>query len=147
MTHHCRGEAVTQRHLTIGAAHLVGTQHESRKVERPFVLSRDVRTVHVAEFALKAFVDDLVLLSGCESAGVLIIMLIDHLEQRRKRRAELETQPTPMAQVVHPGEFAANVCFVEIVRVVRVIGDGHCKVSSSLRVNCWGPPKRWPPTG
>jgi len=46
------------------------------------VLPGDVRAVDVAELALEALVDDLVLLLGAEAAGVLVVEPVDVLEQR-----------------------------------------------------------------
>ncbi len=86
---------------------------------------RGVRAVDVAQLALEALVDDLVLLGGCQSAGVLIVVTVDHLEKRRERGAELEAQPAALAQVVDPGQFVADVGFVEVLRVLGVVDRCH----------------------
>ncbi len=100
--HHLGGRLVTGRLDAVGVLHRVGAQHQPREVEVPLVQLGDVRTVDVAELALEALVDDLVLFGRGESAGVLVVVLVDHLEQRRERRAELEAEPTAVAQVVDP---------------------------------------------
>ena len=48
--------------LIVRVAHRVGAQHQAGEVERPLVQVGDVRAVDVAELALEALVDDLVLL-------------------------------------------------------------------------------------
>ena len=92
------------------------------KSMRPLVLAGGVRAVDVAELALEALVDDLVLLGRRQPAGVLVVVPIDHLEQRRERRAELEAQPAAVAQVEDAGQLAADVGLVEVLRVLGVVG-------------------------
>ena len=125
VAHHRGGEALANGNLLGGLTHRVGAQHEARKIERPFVLSGNVGTVDVAELALEAFVDDLVLLGDRELARILIVVLVDKLEEGWKRRAVLEAQATPVAQVVNTRQFLAYVGLVEILRMFRVVGDRH----------------------
>jgi hypothetical protein len=61
----------------------------------------------------------------------LILMPVDHLEQRRERGAELETQPTPVADIKDASEFSAQVRLVEIRRVLRVVDDVQWIYSST----------------
>ena len=85
----------------------------------------DVRAVDVAELALEALVDDLVLLRRRHPAGVLIVVSVDHLEQRREGRAELEAQTASVAQVVDPRQFLADIGFVRVERMLRVVCGRH----------------------
>ena len=80
----------------------------------PLVLARHVRAVDVAELALEALVDDLVLLGRRQPAAVLVVVAVDQLEQRRERRAELEAQPAAVTQVVDPRQLLAEVGLVEV---------------------------------
>ena len=89
----------------------------------------DVRAVDVAELAVEALVDDLVLLAGGEPGRVLVVVRVDEREQRRERRAELEAEPAAVAEVVDPGQLAAEVGLVEVLRVERVVGGGHRRAS------------------
>ena len=77
MTHCLGGDALAQWHLTFGMTHRFGAQHETGEVECPFVQFRNVRAVHVTQLALEAFVDNLILLGNRESAGILIVVLVD----------------------------------------------------------------------
>ena len=104
---------------------LFGPQHQSREVDGPLVLIGHVRAVDVAELAVEAEVDDLVLLGGREPGRVLIVVPIDHLEQRRERVAELEAQPAAVTEVVDAGELLAEVTLVHVPRVERVVGRRH----------------------
>ena len=81
----------------------------------------DVGAVDVAELALEALVDDLVLLDGREPAGVLVLVLVDVREERGEGGAELEAETAPVAQVVDAGELLADVCLVQVLRVLRVV--------------------------
>ena len=138
MAHERGGETLAHGHLLGGLAHRIDAQHEARKVERPFVQTRDVGTIDVAQLALEAFVDDLVLLGDGELAGVLIVVLIDEFEESRERRAVLEAQTAAVAQVVHTRELGPNIGLVEVVRMVRVVRDRHgsCFVVPGLRYSC-----------
>jgi hypothetical protein len=87
------------------------------------VLARNVGAVDVAELALEAFVDDLVLFGDRQLSRVLVVVLVDELEERRERRAVLETQTTTVAEVVDTRQLFPNVGLVEVLRMVRVVGD------------------------
>jgi hypothetical protein len=52
-------------------------------------------------------VDHLLLLGGGEPGGILVVVPVDHLEQRGERRAELEAQSTSVAEVEDPGHLLA----------------------------------------
>ena len=129
-THHLRGGLRARRLDAVLMLHRIGTQHESREIKLPLVQLRDIWAVDVAEFALEALVDDLVLLSRGHSARVAVVVPIDHLEQRRERRAKLEAQPAAMTQVIDARQFPANVSFVEIERMLGVVRDRHSGASS-----------------
>ena len=118
-------ELVATGELTVAGAGLLGAQHEAGEVEVPLALARDVRAVHVAELAVEAFVDDLVLLGRAHATGVLVVVPVDVVEERRERRAELEAQATAVAQVVDPGQLLAHVDLVEVLRVERVVRRRH----------------------
>ena len=105
--------------------HRVYTQHEAREVEFPLAETRDVRTVDVAEFALEALRHHLILLCRRQASGVLVLVLVDHVEQRRERRTELEAQATAVTEIEHSGHFVADVFLVRVLRVVGVVRDGH----------------------
>ena len=100
-------------------------QHQPGEVQLPLVLPGDVRAVHVAELALEALVDDLVLLGRRHLGRVLVVVLVDEVEQRGERRAELEAQPAAVAQVVDPVHLLAEVGLVEVAGVEGVVGGGH----------------------
>ena len=117
--------ALTDRLLAGVVAHRLGSQHQAREVELPLVQLGDVRAVDVAQLALETLVDDTVLLGGREAPGVLVIVGVDHLEQGRERGAEFEAQATAVTQVVDPCQFIADVCLVEILGMLRVVGSGH----------------------
>ena len=102
------------------------------------MLIRGVRTVDVAELALEALVDDLVLLRWGHPAGVLVVVLVDVGEERRERRAELEAELASVTQVVHPGELPANVGLVEVHRVMGVVRRGHGAGHSEGRAGAIG---------
>src|ERR687897_700580 len=57
--------------------YLLGSEHEPGEVELPFVLTRDVGAVDVAELAVEALVDDLALLGPGELGGVLVVVPVD----------------------------------------------------------------------
>ena len=84
-----------------------------------------VRAVDVAELAVEAEIDDLVLLVRREPRRVLIVVTIDHLEQRRERVAELEAQPAAVTEVVDAGELLAEITLVDVPRVERVVDGRH----------------------
>jgi hypothetical protein len=98
------------------------------------VLARRVRAVDVAELALEALVDDPVLLRWREPARILVVVAVDHLEQRRERGAELEAQPAAVAQVVDPRQLAADVGLVDVEGVMRVVGGRHVRLIIPRRV-------------
>ena len=137
--HHLGGRLVSGDLMPFGVLHGVGTQHQAREVEVPLVQLGNVRAVDVAELALEALVDDLVLLGRCQASGVLVVVFVDHLEQRRERGAELETETTSVTQVVDPGQFLANIRLVEVDGILRVIRRCHeLPRSRVLRSVRWG---------
>jgi hypothetical protein len=89
------------------------------------VLVRHVGAVDVAELAVEAEIDDLVLLRRREPGRVLIVVLVDHLEQRRERVAELEAQPAAVTEVVDAGELLPEITLVHVPRVQRVVRGRH----------------------
>ena len=92
----------------------------------------DVGALDVAELALEALVDDLILLRPGEPAGVLVVVAVDEFEQRRERAAELRAQTAPVADVEDPCQLLADVRVVEVLGVMGVVGDRHIA----------GPPRR-----
>ena len=105
--------------------HRVGAQHQAWEVEIPLVQPGDVRTVDIAKLAIEALVDDLILLGRCQATCILIVVLVDHLEQRRKCGAELEAETTAVAQVVDPRQLFACVCLIEVLRILRIVNGSH----------------------
>jgi hypothetical protein len=87
------------------------------------MFTRDVRAIDVAQLALETFVGNVVLLRRRHLARILIVMLIDVVEKRWKRWAELETQTTAMTKVVDTLKLVASVGLVEVQRMVGVV-DG-----------------------
>jgi hypothetical protein len=84
-----------------------------------------VGAVDVAQLALEALVDHLILLRWCQPAGILVGVTVDELEQRRKRCTELEAQPAPVAQVVDTCQFPPDIGLVEVLRVFGVVCGRH----------------------
>ena len=120
---HLVGQPLPEPALVLLHPHRLGPQHEAREVELPLV-GRHVGAFHVAELALVALVDHPVLLGR----GQLVdrpVLVVDHLEQRREGRAQAVTQPASVAQVVHPGQLAAEIALVVVGGVLGVVGDGH----------------------
>ena len=89
------------------------------------MLIRRVRAIDGTQFALETFVNALILLSRSQATSVLIIVTIDVVKQRGKRRTEFETQTATMAEVVDPSEFISNVLFIKVLRMLRVVCDRH----------------------
>jgi hypothetical protein len=87
-------------------------------------MGRDVGALDVADLALEALVDDLVLL-GLRELGRIAVVAVDELEQRRERRAQVEAEATAVTEVVDPGQLVAQVTLVELLRVLRVVRGGH----------------------
>jgi hypothetical protein len=119
------GDLLPQRLAAVAVPHLLGAEHEAGEVEVPLALARHVGAVDVAELAVEALVDHLVLLGAGEPGRVLVVVAVDGLEERGERVAELEAEPAAVAQVVDPGELLAEVGVVEVPRVERVVGGRH----------------------
>ena len=82
-----------------------GPQHQPREVDRQLAPAGDVGTVEVAELALEALVDHLVLLGpGQAGRSSAAVVAVDEPEQRRERAAEVGAQAAPVAHVEDPGE-------------------------------------------
>src|SRR3954465_2976581 len=88
-------------------------------------MRRDVGALDVADLALEALVDDLVLLALGELGRVLVLVPVDEVEQRREAGAQVPAQPAPVTQVVDPGELVTQVGLVEVLRVPGVVRHRH----------------------
>ena len=110
--------------------HRLRAQHQPREVELPLV-GRDVRALHVAELALVALVDHLVLLRLRHRRRVAAV-LVDEVEQRREQRAQVPAESAAVAEVVDAGELLAQIGFVAVCRVPRVVDDGQLTSSRPL---------------
>ena len=104
-------------------AHGVHAAHQPREVELPLV-RRHVGTLHVAELALVALIDDFVALGVTQRADVTVV-LVDVPEHRREGRAQVEAQSAPVAEVEDAVEFLAERSGVEVGRILRVVRGGH----------------------
>jgi hypothetical protein len=105
--------------------HLLGTHHQSGEVKIPLGLTGYVGAVDVAELALEALVDDLVLLGWSHRRCILFWICVDELEEGGKRTAKLETESAPMAEVVDPSHFFSEVGLDKVFGVQGVVGGGH----------------------
>ena len=108
-----------------------GPHHQPGEVELPLV-RRHVGALHVAELALVALVDHLVLLGGGQRRRVPVVG-VDEVEQRRERRAQVEAQPAAVAQVEdrgrsRPGGRPGRSTF----GIGRVVGGGHARAARCL---------------
>ena len=127
-SHHVGGELVALADLPLAWRVAPARSISRGKSSAHSLCPGDVGAVDVAELALEALVDDLVLLGAGEPAGVLVVVAVDQLEQRRERGAELEAQPAAVAQVVHAGELLPEVGVVEVLGVVGVVGGRHIQL-------------------
>ena len=100
----CRGTVVSLPEL-----HRLGAQHEVREVDVPG-MRRHVRTLgHVAHVAQVALVDDLARNPSSSTASSFQRRaLVDQIEQRRKRGAQVEAAPAAVADVVDALELVSS---------------------------------------
>ena len=85
----------------------------------------NIGAVDVAEFALEAFINNLILLCWSQATRILIVVSIDIGKQSRKRCAVLKAQTTPVAEVVHARELFTQVGLIEVVRMIWIVSNGH----------------------
>jgi hypothetical protein len=74
---------------------------------------------------VEARVGERVLLGGCQRTGLGRIVRVDDVEQGREHRAEVHATPATMTRVEDTRCLVAHVGFVEVRRMVRVVGRGH----------------------
>ena len=85
------------------------------------------RTVDGTAPAVEAFVDHLILVGRGHSSGVAIVVAIDHLEQRRERRAQRDALLAPVADLEDAAEFATHLRLVEVRRIAGVVDARHAR--------------------
>jgi hypothetical protein len=105
--------------------HLLCTHHQSGEVKIPLGLTGYVGAVDVAELALEALVDDLVLLRWSHRGRILFWICVDELEEGGERTTKLETESAPVAQVVDPSHLFSEVGLDKVLGVQGVVGGGH----------------------
>jgi hypothetical protein len=76
----------------------------------------DVRALVVAQLALVALVDDLVLFLDSQFRDIAVSS-IDEVEERWKCRAKMQAKPAPVAQIEHSGQFRPQVLLIKVLRV------------------------------
>ena len=104
-------------------AHRVDPAHQPWEVELPLVRWH-VGALHVAELALVALVDDLIPFRIGQRRGVPVVG-VDEPEHRGERRAQVEAQPAPVAQVEDAVDLVSERGRVEVLGISGVVRGGH----------------------
>src|SRR5215467_9743730 len=85
-------------------------------------LAVGVGTLHLAQLAAVEKVDDAPGFRGGQAANIAVL-LVDRIEERRKRRTQIEAQPASVADVVYALEFLIEAAPVPITELGGVVGE------------------------
>ena len=97
--------------------------HEAREVELELMpVARRVGASNLAHLAVVAEVDDVAFLLGGELTNVAVVLVVDGIEQRRERRAQIEAQPAALADVEDARDFLVEALAAPVLRLGRVVG-------------------------
>ena len=105
--------------------HRIGPQHQAREVDVALVERRRVGAVDDAALAVEALVDHLVLIGRRHASGIVVGVAIDHLEQRRERRAQRDALLAPVTDLEHAAELGAHRGLVDVDRFGGVVDARH----------------------